>query len=157
MDEIIVELPIKLKSKSNFRRNKSSKEWLEYKNFEKNVKLFLLSSKPATWVNSLKEDPLNKRMKVVVSIASCSVLDVGNYSKSLLDAAEGALFVNDSEVVSLTCIGKRTLKSDITVVGFKQVDPLAELIEIQEESSMLASKVLEKFLLCISKENGNNK
>lgn len=157
MSELIVVLPYRLKSKSNFRRNKSSKEWLDYKNFEKNVKLFLLSSKPTTWVDSKKEDPLSERMKVLVSIASCSVLDVGNYSKSLLDAAENALFSNDSEVAALTCIGKRTRKSNITVVGFKQVEARAGLGEIHSESEILSAKVLEKFLVCISEEKGNNK
>jgi Holliday junction resolvase RusA-like endonuclease len=154
--ELIVELPYPLRSKSNFRRGYKDKDWSNYKNFEKTTQLLLLSTKPSTWVMSDPNLPVSSRKKIVVCIASQTVLDVGNYSKSLLDAAEGVLFFNDSEVTGLTCIGSRSRKNPITVVGFRQLDQTSTIEESNKALGELTENVLIKFNECIKNNKRNN-
>lgn len=156
MSELIIELPYPLRSKSNFRRGVKDKEWNNYKNFEKITKLLLLSKKPEDWVTTDGAKPVNLRNKVVVCIVSRTTLDVGNYSKSLLDAAEGILFHNDSEVSGLACIGDRGRSNYTTLVGFKQLSPEATLLEVNTGLAELTEKVLFQFSECLKNNKENN-
>lgn len=148
VSELILDLPYKLKSKSNFRRSNNTREWAEYKNFEKTTKLLLLSNKPSDWAMSGRDTPVALRNKVLVCIVARSVLDVGNYSKSLLDAAEGVLFYNDSEVSGLLSLGERGKSTQMATVGFKQVPPGLGLSEVNDCMEDFSRKVLKKFLVC---------
>ena len=91
-DEIIVlEIPLKVISKSNYR-HKGSSTWQRFKGFEEELIMLVRASLPKEWKGSSNEKYYG------ITIIANSKIDAGNFSKSILDALEGLLYDDDCDV-----------------------------------------------------------
>jgi hypothetical protein len=118
-----IAVPLALQSKSNFRRNPKLKTvWSKPKNFERNLGIMMLSARPNGWLVGDRNLPLASRPVVVSFMACKSNIDVANFSKSVLDACQGILYVGDASVLGETSIGSRGQGDSITL-GFARLVP----------------------------------
>ena len=132
---------MQLRSKSNFRRSRRGSEhggtWERSKAFEESLGWLVRAARPEGWVLGERTVPLDTRPVVVAAIAARSRLDVANFSKSVLDACEGVLYVTDASVLGVVCLGERGVGDD-TLLGFAQLDPGATPGAVATALSVLA-------------------
>jgi hypothetical protein len=142
-----VQVPFAIRSKSNFRRyapGVSSGEWREYQAFERGVAAAVRSVIPASWQVPDPAVRLAVRPQVAAFVAAKSRLDSANFSKSVLDACEGLLFVSDASVQGTGSLAVRGSGSCFAL-AFAQLDPGAEPSAMQAAQAGLATRVLERF------------
>lgn len=141
------ELPFALMSKSNFRRGgrASSAAWSSLSGFEKSVALVAAAERPSDWTVSPPDVPLPQRPITVSVVVAASLLDVGNFHKSLLDACEGVLFVSDAEVRAAVALGERSRSGQRALLGFAQLGPASSLVEVAKATSTLTEVCVDAF------------
>ena len=132
-----------VKSKSNYRRSSSSK-WSEISSFEIELGTILRQARPTGWLNDT-EDKVTDRPRVVAVIIARTMLDAGNLSKSILDAAEGVLFQNDSSVGLVMEYADRAKNDQRSVVAFTQLPAGSTRGEMAAEASKLFAAASEAF------------
>lgn len=106
-------------SKSNFRRGDQT--WRKVRDFEDAVAMEARIALPLDWVSGNPDSPVAARPKVVAVISARTLLDAGNISKSILDAVQGVLYVNDAEVAAVTEMVTRSRSNQGAVVSFVQL------------------------------------
>jgi hypothetical protein len=106
--QVSVDLPFR--SKSNFRRVSSSdrSDWARQRKFEDDLRLVVAASLPEGWETGTADEPLAKRPVVVAVICARTLLDAANLSKSVIDACEGLVYINDASVAAVTTLAERT-------------------------------------------------
>lgn len=133
-----------LRSKSNFRRSRrgstESGAWDRSKVFEESLGWLVRAARPEVWVLGDRDALLAERPVVVAAIAARSRIDVANFSKSVLDACEGVLFVTDASVLGVVCLGERGVGDD-TLLGFAQLPPASAPAVVAEALGVLASEL----------------
>lgn len=117
----VVEVPFAFVSKSNFRRARASGSWATNRSFEDSVAVLVRSARPAMWLTDQPTAPLASRSIVVVSLYARTTLDAANLSKSVLDAAEGLLYVNDAQVAYCSALATRARAEQRGYVAAAQV------------------------------------
>ena len=117
-----VTVPLPLQSKSNFRRFKSGASTSLTSSFENSVGLLVKAARPDGWLVGDRDMPVADRPLVVSYIRGKSNIDVANYSKSVLDACQGVLYVSDASVQSCMATGIRGGSSSF-MLSFAQVSP----------------------------------
>lgn len=121
LSAFMVTVPMALRSKSNFRRFKSgSGSGGSGGAFERSVGLVVLAARPSAWQVGDAGLPLDQRPLVVSYIRGRSNVDVANYSKSILDACQGVLYVSDASVQSCMATGVRGTSTSF-MLAFAQV------------------------------------
>lgn len=135
-----VSVPFALRSKSNFRRGnaRAGRQWDEFKSFESSVALLLAAARPESWDVGDPAASLAARPVVVCAIVARSLVDTANFSKSVLDAAQGVLYVNDASVLGVSSIGVRARTNQQALVAFAQLPGGASLADIASVSGRLA-------------------
>ena len=135
----------KMVSKSNFRHG-DTKSWRKNTSFERECSLLLRASLPDGWDVGDASASLDARPRVVVAIAAVTLLDAGNISKSLLDAAEGVVFLNDASVWFVSQTVTRSRTNQRTSASFFLVPPGSSLdvLEVAMRASRDALGLLEK-------------
>lgn len=129
---IFFKINSKMVSKSNFR--KGNQTWRMYKKFEKLVFLSVLSSlKKYSAVNNYKHD-IDGNFCVV--ILANSKIDVGNYSKSVLDSLEGVLYKNDKQVKICISIQEDLIDKNDFYLGVCKIDE-SDLCKVNTISNIL--------------------
>lgn len=121
-------------SKSNYRHSAGSgAQWAELKTFAESVRLAARAARPAGWVTGAAGTALAERPKVVTALFARSMLDVGNLSKSILDAVEGTprkgrfpaqpgvVMANDAQVAGDAAWGVRTNDSPGVLIAFARL------------------------------------
>lgn len=110
-DIIIIEIESKIVSKSNYRKGKDS--WRRFKEFEKLIAV--------TVMNKIRNENyiINKNYFCGVVLLANSRIDVGNYSKSVLDALEGILYKNDKQVKICISIQDDLIERESFYIGIK--------------------------------------
>lgn len=137
-----VDVPVPLVSKSNARRyRRGSAPVRSDSSFESSVGLIVRSVRPAGWDAGDPSDALADRPSLVVVISARSLLDAGNFSKSVLDALEGVLYVNDASVRSVCCFAERG-RSDGFRLAAARLDGSASLKELARASAVLGEVVV---------------
>ena len=136
-----VRLGFPLKSKSNFRRSRSKSVWAPYADFEIDTARVVASERPSTWVLPEATVPFKERPLVIAAIVAVSALDAANFSKSLLDALEGVLFVSDASVVGVSSVGVRSRVEQDALLGFAQLPAGASVSDIAQLLSKLTESV----------------
>ena len=141
------ELPFALMSKSNFRRGgrTASASWSSLSGFEKSVGLVVAAARPSSWEVSSAGVALPQRPITVSVVVAASLLDVGNFHKSLLDACEGVLFVSDAEVRAAVAVGERSRAGQRALLGFAQLEHSSSLAEIAHAASVLTQTCVDAF------------
>lgn len=80
----------------------------------------VLAARPSAWQVGDAGLPLDQRPLVVSYIRGRSNVDVANYSKSILDACQGVLYVSDASVQSCMATGVRGTSTSF-MLAFAQV------------------------------------
>lgn len=120
-----VELPSKLRSKSNYRRGQ--KGWGALTTFETVAAGALTQARPEEWDLGEKGTPIKSRPSVVLAVAATSLLDSTNFTKSLADAMEGVLVHNDASVAASATLSVRAKDNQRCGVAIAQLPPGADL------------------------------
>lgn len=104
-----LDVPMALLSKSNdrrFRRGSASTRH-DFASFGAALGWSVRAARPAGWILGDPSEPLASRPSVIVVITARSLLDAGNFSKSVLDGLEGVLFWNDASVRATASVAER--------------------------------------------------
>lgn len=101
-----VDLPAKLRSKSNYRQGK--KGWGALVTFESVVAAVLAEARPDGWDLGEKKRALKDRPVLVMAVVATSLVDSTNFTKSVADAMEGVLVVNDASILGSATLAERT-------------------------------------------------
>lgn len=139
------EVPGPLLSKSNFRRGGVSAgfSWQSLSRFEQSVAAVARQARPPSWVTPDAGISLSRRSPVVSVVVARSLLDVGNFHKSLLDACEGVVFVSDAEVRAVLAVGDRARSDQWAWAGFAQCAPGIPMSGLSTAVSALSACVQE--------------
>lgn len=108
----------RVRSKSNFRRGPHDRSWQSLRAFEDEVALLLRSHLPDSWELGPSDGPVATRPPVVACVMARTLLDAGNLSKSVLDAAQGIVFHTDASVRSVLELSERGGTGQHGLVGF---------------------------------------
>lgn len=100
---------------------------------------------PDEWDVGERTAKLADRPKVLLVIVAQSRHDVTNYSKSIADAAEGTVVINDASITATTSIGVHSGKDQRAVVAFAQMSKDATLAEQASALNDLTNYAVEQF------------
>lgn len=142
-----VRVPFPIRSKSNFRRYSVSShksDWQEFQAFERGVAVSVQSVLPGSWCQLEPAVRLADRPVVASFVAAKSRLDSANFSKSVLDACEGLLFVSDASVLATGSVSVRGVGLCFAL-GFAQLDPGSGPEAVHAAQVELSSRVLASF------------
>lgn len=127
-------------SKSNHRQDMKSKgSWAKVSAFETSLYWLFKTHVPTEWVLGSIEETIAQRPKIVVALAARCLLDTGNLSKSVLDAAQNVIFHTDASVVSCSEMVYRTKNNPGLIAAFSLLSPQVTVNEIFETQSLLNS------------------
>lgn len=112
--------------------------WDRSKAFEESLGWLVRAARPEGWILGDRDAALAERPVVVAAIAARSRVDVANFSKSVLDACEGVLFITDASVLGVVCLGERGVGDD-TLLGFAQLPPACGPGAVAEALGVLGS------------------
>ena len=98
---------------------------------------------PRAWITEEANSPLPARPRYASVIAARSVIDAGNFSKSVLDACEGVVFTNDAQVQVTTALADRSRKEPYVLVAFAQLAPSTPCHEAAHAASSLLAACVE--------------
>jgi len=113
-DILVIRINSKIVSKSNFRKGKDS--WKRFKEFEKLI--------TASVINKIRKENylIDRNYFCGVVLLANSRIDVGNYSKSVLDALEGIIYENDNQVKICIAIQDDLLDKECFYIGIKFIE-----------------------------------
>ena len=133
-----VDVPLSLRSKSNFRRGAGRGEWARQRSFSEDLARIVRAAVPVDWELGSFDAALKDRPVVVAVIVARSVLDAGNFSKSVLDACEGVVFHNDASVLHSGAYGERGRTDQRIMLGFARLESGASLDQLVAAASALS-------------------
>lgn len=144
----LVDLDLPIRSKSNFRRSRQAarSQWASLRDFESDLALLVRMAMPQGWETGQSSAPLPSRPVVVSSIVASTRLDPANLSKSVLDACQDLVFVNDASVkVSLNAGTREHLGFAGGVLGFARLLPGTTLPQQVEACARLSALATARF------------
>lgn len=136
-------LPVKLRSKSNYRRG--SKGWAALTSFEQVAAATFLRARPSDWDTGSKHVAVKDRPSVVIAIAASSLVDSTNFTKSIADAAQGVLVVTDASIIASSTLALRSAKDQRCVVAFAQLPAGATMREQAAALTALLAQLPDLF------------
>lgn len=142
-----VAVPMPLRSKSNFRRGQRPAEWASHQRFERDLGVLVRSQLPDGWEVGEPDAPLSERPVIVSTVFARSLLDAGNFSKSVLDACQGIVFRTDASAGHSGAFGIRSRSGQRAYLGFARLQPGASLEELVIAASALNSATLKNVRL----------
>jgi hypothetical protein len=132
-------IPDGVRSKSNFRRQRSGTEWGKLSRFEDLVATYARAARPAHWVVGDGSVPVAQRPGVVAVVWARTLLDAGNLSKSVLDSLQDIVYVNDNAVRAVVELAERGRSDQVAVVALAQVPADADAGNVAETTMSLLS------------------
>lgn len=139
------DLPTALRSKSNYRHGEKKSAWGTLRNFETVAGLTIARDVPDGWALGSKSDALADRPVVLMVILARSMLDASNFSKSLADAAEGVVVINDASITATTSLGVRARKDPRAAVAFAQLPAGTSLPDQASALAELTAQAVRQF------------
>lgn len=106
-------------SKSNFRAGDGN--WMRFASFEEHAGWLMLKHRPSGWDVGTKDEELKRRPVVVCAIAARTLIDAANLTKSVPDAAEGPVVVNDASIRYVSGYAERVKADQRGLVAFAQL------------------------------------
>ena len=131
----------RIKSKSNFRRSSSSVAWRANQEFETSLALSLRAARPLSWPVVEADIKIGDRPVFVAVTFAKSTIDAGNHSKSVLDAAEGVIYVNDAQVAASCAVAERGLLDPYLLIAFAEMPKGSTIENIASSGATLLSKL----------------
>ena len=119
-----IHIPGPVVSKANHRRATSTShaaKWSKVRAYEQEVSFLLYRAKPSLWAPP--GDSVASSPPVVAVICACTIMDAGNISKSLLDAAAPAMYASDASVVAVSQVVYRGRTNQSTLFALAQLTP----------------------------------
>lgn len=117
IESFTIVLPVKLISKANYRQDRKGDQWRKYQAFNLELGTLIKAILPQNWLGEGKVEGERDLCYYYVGIIANSRLDVGNYSKSILDALERIVYMDDKAVkYSFSYQDDRLSKEEIKVV-----------------------------------------
>lgn len=145
-----VDLGTRLRSKSNFRRaprrRAGSAEWSSLARFEQTVATVVREQLPSSWELGAVGASIAQRPVVVAVVVARSLLDSGNFTKSVLDACEGLVFRTDASVLASAAVSERSRTDQRSVVAFARLAPAASTEEIASAAAALTLAAASSYL-----------
>lgn len=146
-----VDFPIR--SKSNFRRYHGGQvadreRWKTFRQFEDSLGVLCRDALGAGWELGQRDQGVAKRPVVVAYIWARTMLDAANLSKSVLDAVEGLVFLNDASVAAVACAAERVRADQRGLVAFAQLAPGASMHQVHEALGALQMSCLPHIGAC---------
>jgi len=129
----------RIRSKSNFRRSSRSEAWRANQDFENAMALALRAGRPLTWPAVETDLQMSERPVIIAVTFAKSTIDAGNHSKSVLDAAEGVVYVNDAQVAASCAVAERGLADPYLLVAFAELPAGSPVEEVASAASALLS------------------
>lgn len=133
-------LPVPVRSKSNARRYvrgarpRTGDDWNALVAFESLVRSHVTRSLPQDWECGSGDVELRKRPVVVGFVFARTTLDAANLAKSVPDAVQGVVVVNDASITNIATQALRTTADQRGLVAFAQLTPGAS-VRLQVEAS----------------------
>lgn len=138
-----------LRSKSNFRRVKKGSsadgDWRSLKRFEQTISTTARIARPSTWKIGNDNIAVSARPMIVSVVVARSMLDSGNFSKSVLDACEGVVFHTDASVVASTGVSERGRIGQRCVIGFARLAPGSSLENVAKAVAALSHCLVSQY------------
>lgn len=142
IEPVVFTLPVALRSKSNHRMGE---KFSVHREFETIVSAYASRAKTEGWPCLDKGVSMSRRPKFVLTIVASSMLDSANFSKSVADALEGVLMVNDAQILTTHTLSSRSKKGQRCSIGVAVLE--GDTWEDQMEASrLLAPLVVAEFL-----------
>jgi Holliday junction resolvase RusA-like endonuclease len=120
-------VPGRVVSKANHRqksRTSGAASWSAVAAYETEVATELRRARPATWPHVPSVLPAkSERHDIVSVIAARTRMDVGNISKSILDAGQYVLYTSDSQISASAELVERNRQDQATLIAFACVTP----------------------------------
>jgi hypothetical protein len=142
----VVEYDGALRSKSNYRRSArgsaKSGEWAAQSSFEDSLAKLALVARPKDWPIGARDDPVAQRPGYVVLIVARTTLDTANMAKSVTDALEEVLFINDASVRHVASMSVRTRQDQAATIMVEALAPGASTEAVLESAASLARDYL---------------
>jgi len=135
------ELPFPLRSKSNFRRGdaRSAAQWRAEQSFRSDVATLCAAARPQGWDTGSLDVALSRRPCFAVVLVAASTLDTANLSKSVLDALEGVLYVNDAQVRFEAALSQRRREHQRAVLAAAQLPASSTSAELAAAGTTLVT------------------
>lgn len=152
MRTFTVVLPTALQSKSNFTYSAGTKKQFQaLKAYEQAVGLLAYRALPDDWDLGDADLPLAERPEVLLGVVAMnSNYDSANFTKSVADALEGVLYINDkSATTTLTRSLSSADASPAHAIVAVQIDP-----DASGEAQLEALNELSRLVLEVSQELG---
>ncbi|RJL23944.1 hypothetical protein [Bailinhaonella thermotolerans] len=102
-----VEVPLSLTSKSNYRRQRSGRNWRDHQAFELVVRARLRQALPEGWELGDADAKVIERPSVVMAVLGQTLYDSGNTPKGVADAAQGVVVHTDASIDATVAITRR--------------------------------------------------
>ena len=138
------ELPFAVRSKSNYRQGAES-DWAAQKQFTADVAGEARIARPGDWPVCDPDVRLDKRPQVVAFLWARTLIDAGNLSKSILDACESILYVNDAQCRHVGQLVERAGTNQRGICGFALLTPGASDLDVIDITAALARTTLAQF------------
>lgn len=134
---IRIDLDHPITSKSNYRRRPKSSEWQRHNSFKLTLSAHARAVRPPEWDVGDPESALADRPTVVLVISAVTLLDTANLSKSVADAFEGALYVNDASIRMVVSTSVRSRSPQSGTLLLAQLPARASLHEMHAAADFL--------------------
>ena len=139
----VIDMASPLRSKSNYRRapkgSRRGGDWNQHRAFEEELALLARLARPPGWPMGSPTEAVAARPTVVVLIVARTLLDTANMAKSVTDALEGVLFLNDASVRHVACVSTRARSDQDVTLLVEALAPGAPLSAVFETAQRLGA------------------
>ena len=135
-----------VQSKSNYRQDARSRgRWATHAGYELRVHTAATRHLPPGWDAGAGARVVACRPQMAVFCYAVSLLDVGNVNKSVMDALQGRVMVNDNQVAAAMEVGRRDRLGQGVLVAVATLDPGQDPAAAAASVSALAAAALAAF------------
>ena len=135
-----------VQSKSNYRQDARSRtRWATHTGYELRVHTAAVKALPTGWDPGRRDQALADRPRMAVFCYATSLLDVGNVNKSIMDALQGRVMVNDNQVAAAMEVGTRDRLGQGVLVAVAALAPGASPTATAAAVAALAAGALDAF------------
>lgn len=129
-------VPGRVHSKSNHRHGNGN--WADLVAYEDEVAMTSRAARPSAWP---EVDDVSPRPVVVAVLVARTGVDAGNLSKSILDACQNVLYVDDRQVTGLSDLVEPTRTGQGLLAAFAALSPDATVTDAASAQATLMGRV----------------
>jgi len=135
-----------VQSKSNYRQDARTRaRWATHAGYELRVHTSAVKALPPGWDPGRRDQALADRPRMAVFCYATSLLDTGNVNKSIMDALQGRVMVNDNQVAAALEVGTRDRLGQGVLVAVAALAPGTSPSGAALAAAALAAGALDAF------------